>query len=235
MLSWSNLTTACDVNDALRHMDRADYGVHCMIIYPDLNTLRMLYPQYIRKQIEGNNEIVLVNPFYETAASTRLLISQANPNMDVPKREREKSLIVIDSLEEYFGERVDMPYKKKLASYAEKTGRTGISILGDIGAYLYKSKHKDLVDYESSLPLKFDVPMKGFCLYHLKDFEQKQKLIQHHSKTLRILERQSSASTFFEQPLNFVNHVKDGQHIVLFYEEIEYAIKNFFRIYQKRS
>jgi hypothetical protein len=70
--------------------------------------------------------------------------------------------------------------------------------------------------------------MKGFCLYHLKDFEtftdeQKQKLIQHHSKTLRIIERQSSASTFFEQPLNFVNHVKDGQHVVLFYEEIEYG------------
>ena len=91
-----------------------------------------------------------------------------------------------------------MPYKKNLARHAEKTGRAGISILGDIGSYLYKSKHKDLVDYESSLPLKFDVPMKGFCLYHLKDFEtftdeQKQKLIQHHSKTLRILERQSSA------------------------------------------
>jgi hypothetical protein len=230
MLSWWSLTTACDINDALRHMNRADFGIHCMIIYPDLNTLRMLYPQYIQKQIEGNNEIVLVNPFYETAAATRLLISQANPDMDVPKREREKSLIVIDSLEEYFGERADMPFKKNLARHAEKTGRTGISILGDIGSYLYKSKHKDLVDYESSLPLKFDVPMKGFCLYHLKDFEtftdeQKQKLIQHHSKTLRILERQSSVSTFFEQPLNFVNHVKDGQHIVLFYEEIEYAKK----------
>jgi hypothetical protein len=201
-----------------------------MVIYPNLDTLRMLYPRYIQKQIEGNNEIVLVSPFYETAASARLLISQANPDMDVPKREREKSLIVTDSLEEYFGERADMPYKKNLVSHAEKTGRAGLSILGDVGSYVYKSKHRDLVDYESSLPLKFDMPMKGFCLYHLKDFEtftdeQKQKLIQHHSKTLRISASQSSASTFFEQPLNFIKHVKDGQHIVLFYEEIEYAKK----------
>ena len=97
----------------------------------------------MHKQIEGNNEIVLINPFYETASSTRLLISQANPDMDVPKREREKSLIVIDSLDQYFGERAEMPYKKNLARHAEKTGRTGISILGDIGSYLYKSKPKD--------------------------------------------------------------------------------------------
>lgn len=148
--------------------------------------------------------------------------------MDVPKLEKEKSLIVIDSLEEYFS-KADMSYKKNLASHAEKMGRNGLSILGDIGAYPYKSKHKDLVDYESSL-LNFDVPMKGFCHYHLKDFEtftdeQKQKLIHHHSKTLRIMERQSPATTFFRQPLNYVNHVKDGQHIVLFYEEIEYAKK----------
>ena len=229
MLSWRSLTTVCDIDDALKHMDRADKGVHFMIIYPDLKTLRMLYPQYIRKRIEENNEIVLVNPFYETTDSMRLLISQANPDMDVPKREKEKSLIVIDSLEEYFG-KADMPYKKNLASHAEKMGRNGLSILGDIGAYPYKSKHKDLVDYESSLPINFDVPMKGFCLYHLKDFEtftdeQKQKLIHHHSKTLRIIERQSPATTFFRQPLNYVNHVKDGQHIVLFYEEIEYAKK----------
>jgi len=43
------------------------------------------------------------------------------------------------------------------------------------------------------LPTKYndDVPMKGFCLYHQKDFdslsdEQKQKLIEHHCKTIEI-------------------------------------------------
>ena len=230
MVSWETLITVCDIKGALKCMDRAEYGAHYMIIYPDLSILRRLYPQYMYKQIKEKNGIVLANPFYETADSMRLFLSQSNPDMDVVQHEKEKSLIVIDSMEEYFGIRADMPYKRKLASHAEKTGKNGLSILGDIGAYPYKSKHKDLVDYESSLPIKFDVPMKGFCLYHLKDFEgftdeQKQKLIQHHSKTLRIKERQPTASTFFEQPLNFINHVKEGQHTVLFYEEIEYAKK----------
>jgi len=62
-----------------------------------------------------------------------------------------------------------------------------------MGAYPYKSQSDDLVDYESSLPTKYDVPLKGFCLYHQKDFdkfsdEQKQKLFEHHCKTIEIVE-----------------------------------------------
>ena len=64
-----------------------------------------------------------------------------------------------------------------------------------MGAYPYKSQSDDLVDYESSLPIKYDVSLKGFCLYHQKDFdkfsdEQKQKLIEHHGKALKIIETQ---------------------------------------------
>jgi hypothetical protein len=37
--------------------------------------------------------------------------------------------------------------------------------------------------------------LKGFCLYHQKDFEkfsdeQKQKLVEHHSKTIKIIQAQ---------------------------------------------
>jgi hypothetical protein len=71
-------------------------------------------------------------------------------------------------------------------------GKNGVSVLGDMGAYPYKSKHKELVDYELSLPTKYDTRLKGFCLYHQKDFdilsdEQKQKLIEHHGKAIKII------------------------------------------------
>jgi hypothetical protein len=73
--------------------------------------------------------------------------------------------------------------------------RSFLSVLADLGAYPHKSKYNDLVDYELSLPTKYDVPLKGFCLYHQKDFdkftdEQKQKLIEHHGKAIKILESQ---------------------------------------------
>ena len=198
MVARENRVLNYHVNDGLEQITQSEYGAHYIIIYPDLDTLRELYSSYIHTQIEENNEIVLVNPFYETINSVRQVLSEKyNDGMDdVCKREKEKSLIIIDSLEQYFGQQPNMPFRMSLANHAKKIGKNGLSILGDAGAYPHQSKHKDLVDYESSLPTKFnDVPMKGFCLYHQKDFdtfsdEQQQKLIEHHSKAIKILESQ---------------------------------------------
>jgi MEDS: MEthanogen/methylotroph, DcmR Sensory domain len=162
-----------------------------------LFTIRELYSNYIGKQIEENNEIVLINPFYETTDSVRQVLSEENNHgMNVSKCEKEKMLITIDSLKEYFGNQPHMYFKKSLANYAKHIGKDGLSILGDIGAYHHKSKYKDLVNYELSLPTTYDdVAMKGFCLYHEKDFdkfsdEQKQKLIEHHGNAIKIIKAQ---------------------------------------------
>jgi hypothetical protein len=71
-------------------------------------------------------------------------------------------------------------------------GKNGVSVLADLGAYPHKSMYKELVDYELSLPTKYNMPLKGFCLCHQKDFdkfsdEQQQKLIEHHGKALKII------------------------------------------------
>jgi hypothetical protein len=164
-----------------------------MIIYPDLDTLRDLYSNYAHKQIQENNGIVLINPFYETTDSVRQVLSEKfNDGIsNISKYEKEESLMIADALEEYLGDQPLIYHKKSLASYAEM-GKNGVSVLADLGAYSHRSKHDDLVNYELSLPTKYDVQMKGFCLYHQKDFdkfseEQKQKLIEHHDKALEII------------------------------------------------
>jgi hypothetical protein len=183
----------CHVDDALEQVNQADYGAHYMLIYEDLTILREFYSNYIHKQIEENNEVVLINPFYETTNSVRQVLSQYNDGgIDISKYEKEESFLIADSLKEYLGDQPLVYIKKGLANYT-KMGKKGLSVLADLGAYPYKSKYKDLVDYELSLPTKYDVPMRGFCLYHQKDFdnlsdEQKQKLIEHHGKALKIME-----------------------------------------------
>ena len=195
-----NLTN-CHVDDALHHMNQAEHGAHFMIIYPNLDMLRELYSNYIHKQIEGNNGTVLINPFYETTDSVKQVLSRKYNNdiNEVSKHEQEKSIIIADALERYFGEQKldDYSFKMSLVDHAKKIGKNGVSILGDVGAYHHKSKHDDLVDYELSLPTKYEdgITLKGFCLYHQKDFdkfseEQQQKLIEHHGKVLRIIETQ---------------------------------------------
>ncbi|HEY7079468.1 MAG TPA: MEDS domain-containing protein [Nitrososphaeraceae archaeon] len=178
------------VSEAVNQIIQAEFCSHYLIVYPDLTTLREMYSQYIQRQIKNNNEIILINPFYETTDSVRQILSKSRVN--VSKYEKEKGLVIIDSLKEYFGSQSDIPFKRDLVNYAKQTGKNGISIIGDIGgAYNHKSKLNDLVDYELSLPTKFDVDMKGFWLYHQKDFNkfsdsQKQQLIKHHGKALKI-------------------------------------------------
>ncbi|HEY7571771.1 MAG TPA: MEDS domain-containing protein [Nitrososphaeraceae archaeon] len=177
------------VNDILNQIIQADYGDHYLIVYPDLPILRELYSKYVQNQTINNNEIILINPFYETPNSVRQILSKSGIN--VSKCEKENELVIIDSMQEYFAVQPDMLFKRNLVNHAKQNGKRGLSIIGDIGAYTHRSQYNDLVDYELSLPIKFDVDMKGFCLYHQKDFdkfsdEQKQQLIGHHGKTLKI-------------------------------------------------
>jgi hypothetical protein len=180
----------CSVDDASSQLVQADYGAHYLLVYPDLSTLRDLYSNYVQSQTKENNEIILINPFYENTDSVRQTLSLND--ISVLKYEKAKELVIIDSLKEYFGAKPDMLFKRGLLKYAKQNGKKGLSIIGDIGAYTFKSKHNELVDYELSLPTKFDVDMKGFCLYHEKDFnqfsdEQKQQLINHHGQALKIV------------------------------------------------
>jgi len=38
---------------------------------PDIQTLRKTYSRYVKSQLEDNNEIVLILPYYETANNVR--------------------------------------------------------------------------------------------------------------------------------------------------------------------
>jgi hypothetical protein len=53
----------------------AEYGVHYLVIYPDMITLRRIYSYYAKMQLEDNNEIVLILPYYETTEMVRNVLS----------------------------------------------------------------------------------------------------------------------------------------------------------------
>ena len=195
-ISSGQLIKNVHVEDAACKLSKEEYGIHCMIIYPDLTTLREFYSHYIKKQIEENNEVVLFTPFYETTDSVRQILSEGHTAIDdVSKYENESFLIITDALKKYFqkddGDETDWSFKKRMVEHAKKKGKRGFSILGDMGAFNYKGKITELVDYELSLPSKYDIDMRGFCMYHQKDFdrfeeEQKQRVVEHHGIAMRI-------------------------------------------------
>ncbi len=182
-------------------MRLSEYGVHCLVVYPDMNTLRRIYSYYTKMQLEDNNEIVLIVPYYETTEMVRSVLSGENNNnqsniIDVRKYEKQGSLVIIDSVKAYFSSDIDlMSYLARLAKQAQFSGKNGISIIADLASFYYNDQSDKLIEYEMSLPTKYDdnMKLKGFCFYHQEDFDrrlreqQKQTLLEHHGKDLMVV------------------------------------------------
>ena len=104
------------VNEAVDALKQSQPGTHCLMVYPDITTLRAIYSLYTKILLEDNNEIVLILPYYETTGMVRSVLSGKNAYDDgtssslvgysggyVNRYEREGSLIIKDSLAGHFG------------------------------------------------------------------------------------------------------------------------------------
>ena len=182
-----------NAREAAETISQSEYGLHCLLIYRDLTTLREFYSNYVQKQI-NDNEMIQIMPFYETENSVREILSKNwTANVDMVKPE-EKSLIIVDSIRGYLDhDNVESIWKniEERVKYSEELGKKGVSILGDAGSFLFKHKIQSLLDYESYLPLKFDINLKGICMYHQKDFNKiskdfQQKIVDSHAMAIMI-------------------------------------------------
>ena len=85
---------------------------------------------------------------------------------EIDKYEDNISLIISDSLHQHFGKVPMVEFKERLVNYSRHRGKSGVSVISDMGSYFFKRLYKELVDYELSLPLQFNIPLKGLCAYH---------------------------------------------------------------------
>jgi hypothetical protein len=173
------------------------------MIYPDLITLRAIYSNYTKIQLEDNNEIVLLLPYYETIDMIRLVLSGANANYDnvnrslgrfsginVNKYEREGSLIIMDSLKanvDSYGEEQGDEYNKNninknmslmaflnvLVRHATKRQKEGIAIVLDMGLFYHIIYDHQIQRLEKFEATIPNINLKVFCLYHQRDFERR--------------------------------------------------------------
>ena len=180
-----------DMLVAAQELHKSEFGSHFLVIYHDLDTFRELYSQYAKAALK-DNEIVVILPFYETVNNVRIILSEDSACIDVGKYEKEQSLLIIDSLKSYFGSQEGlMPFVKKIVEFAKVSGRSGVSVIGDMGPFFYYGKNDGLLHYETTtLPTRFEgINLKGICTYHRQDFKkfsekEKGMLLKHHGKTL---------------------------------------------------
>ena len=110
--------------------------------------------------------------------------------IDVESLESRDHVIIKDTNEWYFP--YDVPNADRLkmhwlalAEIARVRGRHGIRVVGDMAAFFKRGFVEHLINYESALEPRFNIPMTGICAYDSKDVEtlsaeQFYVLCKHH-------------------------------------------------------
>jgi hypothetical protein len=229
MTSWNKPKIPLrSVSEGLDLLGEPISGTHCLVVYPDLMTLRGIYSHSTKTQLE-DNEIVLILPYYETTDMVRLVLSGrdvygdnwGNPfgysGIDVNKCEKAGSLMIKDSLEGYFPSEELSSYHNSsdkpkagaglmsfidiLLKHAERQRKNGITVMADMGSFYhyYDKGNQDLIEYERSLSKKLDRKnLRGFCLYHQRDFErhfgqeEQASLIDCHGRNMMLMRSANS-------------------------------------------
>jgi hypothetical protein len=167
-------------------------GAHNILIYNGLKALREIYIQYSRALLP-KNEIVVIATQYDTISNVRNTLRLAG--IDVEKYLNQGTLFIIDAQQGYQqdADPGSSIWKlcESLISRARQEDRRGVTLLGDLGSFFNFEKIEELMQYEKSLPQKYEGTIKGICCYHLDDFgnlseTQQQTLLEHHFKSILV-------------------------------------------------
>lgn len=164
---------------------------HTLLVYNDLEAFREIYTQY-SKALLPQNEIVVIATQYEPINKVKNTL-QLSGGIDVERYLNQDTLFILDAQDGYQIAGSDGMWKfaMSLLSRARKEGRLGVTWFGDAGSFFSFERIEELMQYELSLPDKYEDCIKTICSYHLKDFErlteaQKQTLFDHHFKSILV-------------------------------------------------
>lgn len=133
-----------------------------VVVYSDHESFREVYSQHAKRQIE-KNEVVILLPYYDTTEKARSVLRRAG--IDVTAQEGGGFLVLIDSYAVFLGFKQDSElYFSRLVSHAMVSGKAGICIIADMGAFFLMDRLAQIAAGR--------IKVRGFCTYHKKDFEK---------------------------------------------------------------
>jgi len=171
-------------------------GYHYLILYPNIETMRKLYAEYILSLIKENNDAILFLPYYDTTNKVRQELT--TKGLDVRKYEQNNSLILLDFTKVVDNPYLGIPTAFGLKEFINKTQvyhkNKKLVVIADMSFYNHSKNINDLLNFES-LPHEAygDQNWKQLCLYHKVDFdimftdEQKQKILDYHKDKVIVI------------------------------------------------
>ena len=180
--------------------DGIEEGENRILVYPNIQTFREIYTQYVKDQLVAREEkeedkdngqnyydntnthkeqllmprIILISTFYDTVSTVKHNLSAVG--IDVQSYIDNGSLLIIDAFNGYYPDIDGM--KKLVVSLSERAareGRIGVSVISNMGFFFLYDRDgeaSNLISYEASLPSKTDGGnVRGFSCYHVRNYE----------------------------------------------------------------
>jgi hypothetical protein len=184
-------------NNLILELLKLPIGYHSVILYPNIETIRKVYAEYIHLLIgEDNNVAILFLPYYDTTDNVRQEL--LTKGLDVRKYERNNSLILID-----FAKVVDNPYLGLPAAFGLKefinkiqayNNGKNLVVIADMSLYNHSKNIDELLKYERLSDDGYcNQNWRQLCLYHKLDFhlmftdEQKEKIFDYHKDKVIVI------------------------------------------------
>jgi hypothetical protein len=181
--------------------ERIEDGENSIVVYPNLQTFRQIYTQYVKDQLlagdeqkeKGNDDdydyshnnnrregqllmprIILIATFYDTVNAVKHSLSAVG--VDVQSHIDDGSLLIVDAFDGYYPNTTGMnKLVVSLSERARKEGRVGVSVISNMGFFfLYDGDGttSELISYEASLvPKTNGGNVRGFNCYHARDYD----------------------------------------------------------------
>jgi hypothetical protein len=189
-----------NISLVLEQLNHVESGEHCILIYPNLATLREIYTQYYKKMLLKKEMVLFLLEGYESNDLISDYLTASG--IDVIQNLGNGSLVLASSLKKFFSsESLFVEFLDVVRGDIDRMGnKNGMTIITDGGSYCSSTENMtsstenmtSLIDFESFISSIVDIkPVKLLCIYNRDDFnilteEQKQILVQLHSKKLLV-------------------------------------------------
>jgi hypothetical protein len=169
---------------------RLPSGEHYLILYSNMEAMRKVYSNYIKKQMEEEPDaVVLFLTYYDTTDRIRDILSTRG--IAVKEYEKKGSIIILDIMKVIRHPFYKVPDIERLRELARKIenqfkDRT-IFIMADMSVFNHLNKSSELLEYERTLHENLKIERwKELCLYNKLDLEKmfiedkRANLIEYH-------------------------------------------------------
>lgn len=169
---------------------------HNILIYEDIDIFDEVYSKYCKHQLSASNHVVLLLIFNEDEET--VLENLSDEGVEVEKRRSDGSLLIEDSVLEFFGSGTDMlEYLSILQQYAIDIGKEGLTVILDIAGLYLLGSESDLLRFESSIgpsSQKYLAKASLLCCYHIAlsgkiSKDSRERIMAQHRKTFYVLDK----------------------------------------------